>query len=326
MEIPLKYEDLQPDKVCRICLLEQEPLQPITDSTSEKLTQCASIQLPPEDIFICQPCESEIDKWYTFKQQVVQAFEITKAILERIRMKEEEYTPIENEEQTISYKHKCTKCSKTFPTYGKLRSHVKVHKMEEGYRCDLCDKRYHTAQNLWRHKRRHSENKPYPCPECKMAFPFKHALDRHFQAKHELDANFPCTYCPKRYKVRETLVAHVKKCHSGGASGAICNVCGKICVSVANLNVHLRSHTGERPFLCDVCSKGFMTKDHMVLHRRIHTGERPFVCKSCGKGFISSSVLRKHMRSHTGERPYKCHLCDKNFSLSSAFKSHLKSH
>ncbi|XP_071959188.1 sal-like protein 1 isoform X2 [Antedon mediterranea] len=57
------------------------------------------------------------------------------------------------------------------------------------------------------------------------------------------------------------------------ASGAntTCSVCGKIFACSSALNIHMRSHTNERPFRCGICEKGFSTrgnlKQHMLTHK-----------------------------------------------------------
>ncbi|KAF0288494.1 Homeotic protein spalt-major [Amphibalanus amphitrite] len=62
---------------------------------------------------------------------------------------------------------------------------------------------------------------------------------------------------------------------SGG--GSQCSVCGRVLSCRSALQMHYRTHTGERPYRCRVCGRAFTTKGNLKTHVGVHRGRAPLL-------------------------------------------------
>ncbi|XP_034030306.1 zinc finger protein 574 [Thalassophryne amazonica] len=171
--------------------------------------------------------------------------------------------------------------------------------------CDLCGHRCMTQEGLDLHRLSHTGQTPLKCPvkPCRRRFISNAALEEHVLAhiqgtlsKTKNRPNFRCEICHKEFSYNSTF------------------------------NVHMRTHTDERPFECATCGKRFRQLPHLQDHERIHSGLRPFCCWICGKSFSVAARLTEHARTHSGEKPYPCPHCPAAFRSRSNLDKHVKLH
>ncbi|XP_068240473.1 longitudinals lacking protein, isoforms H/M/V-like isoform X10 [Palaemon carinicauda] len=84
--------------------------------------------------------------------------------------------------------------------------------------------------------------------------------------------------------------------------------------------------SGLKKFHCEFCGKGFQWQSNLQLHVRSHTGEKPYPCNECSYRATQRSDLTKHMRIHTGEKPYACPRCPYRAAYTSSLRDHTLLH
>ncbi|XP_076060160.1 uncharacterized protein LOC143036544 isoform X19 [Oratosquilla oratoria] len=81
------------------------------------------------------------------------------------------------------------------------------------------------------------------------------------------------------------------------SSSLTCPLCGRVCSRSDKLRLHIRTHTGERPYSCPTCPYRGKTRDDVKRHIRTHTGERPYACSFCPYRSSDPSNYRAHLKS-----------------------------
>lgn len=79
-----------------------------------------------------------------------------------------------------------------------------------------------------------------------------------------------------------------------------CRLCNYTTTVIGNIEKHVRTHSGDKPFSCPMCPYKAIQVNNLNSHIRTHTGEKPFACKLCPYKASRSTTLNAHIaRRHT---------------------------
>ena len=112
--------------------------------------------------------------------------------------------------------------------------------------------------------------------------------------------------------------------------GFLCLNCPKTFKTKGQLKAHLSVHTGLYSYMCTRCSKGFNAKTRLKAHMNEHDQIYPFCCETCQKKFTSERRLREHMKrmvgkpSHGKKNTFRCTLCGQGYLYKSNLMKHEK--
>ncbi|XP_064651993.1 zinc finger protein 91-like [Lineus longissimus] len=224
----------------------------------------------------------------------------------------------------------CRKCSDMFSSQSDLMQHI-VDNHTMAYVCNDCGQRFKTSTLLYKHRRKISKETKmldssilipvslttvdvqetkniYECGICFKQLSSHHSIRRHIQSMHE----------PKR---KAPIVTYQYNCQ----------VCNKSFSTVSNLNRHMVTHSGDKPFACEHCEKRFTQATHYKRHvvtTHGTGGSQHFICMhpGCGRKYAYDHDLKSHMSQVHGNQKFPCPVCGKRFNTEYNVRRHQSVH
>ena len=176
---------------------------------------------------------------------------------------------------TVSKKHTCSKCYKSFSQQSLLNQHFDYRHTDKPKRfvCTPCGKSFELKKSWQEHNHRlhDDKGKKYLCDFCSRSFYHFSEFTLH-RASHTGLKPFKCVRCGEAsFTSAERLTKHLKRC--GVSANIQCNKCGKGYADDLGLAKHIKDvHDPKNKWVCPFCNLDYNSEGGWYGHLRIKHG------------------------------------------------------
>lgn len=196
-----------------------------------------------EQIDLIEQFQKQLDSYQ--QQDNMTPLDLSLSNLNIFRMKE-------TIKKTDSIHHQCTICKRILSCQSALKMHYRTHTGERPFQCRICSRAFSTKGNLKTHMNIHrlAEDHRIKIESDKDSIrnEEKHLSPYLFLKPHLLPFLAAATAF-NMSKIEEKKIHLEERTPTNN-----CQICGKHFSSASALQIHNRTHTGERPYICQVAT------------------------------------------------------------------------